>query len=135
MFAWLFGKTAKKPAKAIFSYFDGRSNTSIDPIKAHYRLFHERDVNIADLLNIYPSQNLPAKDRSEALFKLMDHVAWAFSLHLYDDKQNPDGLTVAEVEDLMQSFFVYMADVKKKPLEQQNSLQDTGSIGQETSSE
>jgi len=136
MFNWikrLFKAPARKPV--VFDYFDGKKQSGIDPVIAYHRLFYTDGIDFPMLLKTYQAPNLPAKDRDEAMFKLMDHAAKSLNLTVFDPVNATQGLTLSDIEDLLVELFDFLDSIKKKRNQQQSLSDGSGSNGSETQTE
>lgn len=121
MFGWLASLFAsfRAPDRCLFRYWDGVKQRAIDPV-ATYRLIWTSDL--CDLLPdcararnplkadgapFYPiSEVYEAEDRLRAMTRKVFGVKeWT---------ESTPGLTVDETDELLNSFLVFCADLKKK---------------------
>ncbi len=136
MFNWitrLFQAPTRKPV--VFTYFDGKKQSGIDPVIAYHRLFYTDGIDFPLLLKTYQARNLPAKDRDEAMFTLMNHTAKSLNLTVFDPVNATQGLTLSDIEDLLAELFDFLDSIKKKRSQQQSLSEDTDLNGSETQTE
>jgi hypothetical protein len=94
-----------QPERDIFEYFDGSETRRIDPLPMWHAIWQTEDI---ESLLKRAGQNREA----EAVVELTGLARQWFSINPYQD--GVGGLTDLEVEKLLDRFFGYCMDLKKK---------------------
>jgi len=122
MFGWLvtiLNRLLGREDRGIFRYWDGFKQRAIDPVLAYRQLMNDqecqlfsdvataRNPKLQDGSAMYPIEEvLAAEDRHRALTRKV------FGLKEWNENQH--GLTLDETDDVLNKFFVYCDELKKK---------------------
>jgi hypothetical protein len=103
--------TGKQRDEYIFKYFNGEKEICSDPSQIYDDLIDDPEY---DFLGEWSEVDLikDLKEKKEAFNKLIAHACKAFNVTLLGEDGN--GLTRAEIAELVGSFINWINDVKKK---------------------
>ena len=103
--------TEKQRDEYIFKYFNGEKEICSDPSQIYDDLIDDPEY---DFLGEWSEVDLikDLKEKKEAFNKLIAHACKAFNVTLLGEDGN--GLTRAEIAELVGSFINWINDVKKK---------------------
>ena len=110
MFDWLRRRRFHKK-RQIFRYFDGRHARAIDPLKA----IHDLDNHPVFRADVHLAQ--VDRGESEGQRIAAEAACDVFELREFRDEPVMMGLTMGEQLEVLRSFFLYLADLKKNTSE------------------